>query len=192
MFYQAGRTIITTIHQPSSRMFHMFDKLLLIAEGYPIYYGRAKETLEYFSTLNFIPQIPMNPAEFVLDLATGQVNDISVPEDLPDSHDSKSIVKYLQVKYKAQLEAREKVNHRSLKVPEHLRTAVQVKKDWTMTWWEQFRILSKRTFKERCRDYFDVLRLIQGVGVAVLLGLLWWDSKTSTEAQLRDQVELAT
>lgn len=79
---QGGRTIITTIHQPSSRMFHMFDKLLLIAEGYPVYYGKARESLEYFSALRFIPQIPMNPAEFLLDLATGQVNDISVPQDL--------------------------------------------------------------------------------------------------------------
>lgn len=78
---QAGRTIVTTIHQPSSRMFHTFDKLLLISEGYPVYYGKARESLEYFSSLRFTPEIPMNPAEFLLDLATGQVNDISVPED---------------------------------------------------------------------------------------------------------------
>lgn len=94
---QAGRTIITTIHQPSSRMFHMFDKLLLIAEGYPVYYGKAKESMEYFSSLRFTPQIPMNPAEFLLDLATGQVGDISLPEDLSASRDSldtdKSIIK---------------------------------------------------------------------------------------------------
>jgi ABC-type multidrug transport system ATPase subunit len=85
---QAGRTIITTIHQPSSRMFHMFDKILLIAEGYPVYYGRARESMEYFSSLRFIPEIPMNPAEFLLDLATGQVNDISVPGDLLEAQGS--------------------------------------------------------------------------------------------------------
>lgn len=28
-----NRTIVTTIHQPSSHVFHMFDKLLLIADG---------------------------------------------------------------------------------------------------------------------------------------------------------------
>lgn len=52
-------------------------------------------------------------------------------------------------------------------------------------------ILFKRTFRERCRDYFDKLRLVQAVGVAVLLGLLWWKSKTDTEAQLRDQVNFS-
>ena len=60
----------------------MFDKLLLISEGYPIYYGKAKDSMQYFSSLRFIPEIPMNPAEFLLDLATGQVNNISVPLDI--------------------------------------------------------------------------------------------------------------
>lgn len=98
------------------------------------------------------------------------------------------VLQYLQLKYSSQLEPRELANHRAVQAPEQLRKAIQVKKDWTMTWWEQFRILSKRTFKGRWRDYFDALRLIQALGVALLLGMLWWDSKTATEAQLRDQV----
>ncbi|KAJ6423692.1 hypothetical protein OIU84_024631 [Salix udensis] len=192
---KAGRTIITTIHQPSSRIFHMFDKLLLISEGYPVYYGKARESMEYFSCLRFIPEIAMNPAEFLLDLATGQVNDISVPEDLSAPQgvldSEKAVIKYLHLKYKTQLEPKVKEeNHQSKKVPEHLQMAIQVKRDWTLSWWEQFIILYKRTFRERCRDYFDKLRLVQALGVAVLLGLLWWKSATGTEAQLRDQVGL--
>ncbi|XP_043691070.1 ABC transporter G family member 26 [Telopea speciosissima] len=192
---KAGRTVITTIHQPSSRMFHMFDKLLLISEGYPVYYGKAKDSVEYFSSLRFIPEIAMNPAEFILDLATGQVNDISVPQDLLTPRGApefeREVVKYLQRKYKVEVEPIEKgENHGTRKTPEHLQLAIQVKKDWTMSWWEQFTILSKRTFKARRRDYFDKLRLAQALGVAVLLGLLWWKSKMKTEAQLRDQIGL--
>lgn len=78
-------------------------------------------------------------------------------------------------------------NHQMYKAPEHLKTAIQIKKDWTLTWWDQFIILAKRTFKMRYREYFDVLRLVQALGVAVLLGLLWWKSNIRTEAQLRDQ-----
>ncbi|XP_039687562.1 ABC transporter G family member 26 [Medicago truncatula] len=193
---KAGRTIISTIHQPSSRIFHMFDKLLLISEGYPIYYGAARETMEYFSSLRFNPEIAMNPAEFLLDLATGQVNDISIPtdifEDQEPTHDpSKSVIKYLQLKYKTLLEPREKENHRGVSAPENLQLAIQVKKEWTLSWLDQFVILSKRTYRARCKDYFDKLRLIQSLGVALLLGLLWWKSSTNTEAQLRDQVGLA-
>ncbi|KAG8385998.1 hypothetical protein BUALT_Bualt03G0103300 [Buddleja alternifolia] len=192
---KAGRTIITTIHQPSSRMFHTFDKVLLISEGYPVYYGKARESMDYFSCLRFVPEIAMNPAEFLLDLATGQVNDISVPEELLASQGTaefeKVVIRYLQHKYKVELEPKEKEeNHQMIKVPERLQLAIQVKKDWTLSWCEQFQILFKRTFKERWRDYCDQLRLIQSFGVAVLLGLLWWKSNTSTEAQLRDQIGL--
>ncbi|KAK2440902.1 ABC transporter G family member [Trifolium repens] len=193
---KAGRTIITTIHQPSSRIFHMFDKLLLISEGYPIYYGTARETMEYFSSLRFSPEIAMNPAEFLLDMATGEVNDISVPTDIFDNQESapdssKAVIKYLQLKYKTILEPKAKDNLRGVNIPEHLQVAIQVKKEWTLSWLDQFVILSKRTFKARSKDYLDKLRLFQAIGVALMLGLLWWKSSTNTEAQLRDQVGLA-
>lgn len=69
-----------------------------------------------------------------------------------------------------------------------LQLSIQIKKDWTSNWVEQFIMVSKRTFRERSRDYLDKLRFAQTIGVAILLGLLWWKSKIGTEAQLRDQV----
>lgn len=93
------------------------------------------------------------------------------------------------MKYKSEIEPKEKQeNQRITKASKQIQVAIQVKKDWTISWLEQFLILSKRTFRERCGDYLDKMRLVQAVGVAVLLGLLWWKSKISTEAQLRDQV----
>ncbi|PSR95277.1 ABC transporter G family member 26 like [Actinidia chinensis var. chinensis] len=211
-FDRAGRTIIMTIHQPSSRMFHMFNKVLLISEGYPVYYGKARESMDYFLSLRFVPDIAMNPAEFLIDLATGQVNDIRVPEELHASRataDHEKVVievskllnfevpshflfgMYLQLKYKTLLEPKEKQeNHQRAEASDQLRLGVQIKKDWTISWGEQFMILSKRTFRERWRDYFDKLRPVQALGVSVLLGLLWWKSQTGTEAQLRDQIGL--
>ncbi|KAF3773453.1 ABC transporter G family member 26 [Nymphaea thermarum] len=192
---KGGRTIIITIHQPSSRVFHMFDKLLLISEGYPVYYGVAGDAMNYFLSIGFTPQIAMNPADFMLDLATGCVNDIGIPQELIGSQSSQesqtTVVKYLQRKYKNELEPKEKEgNHRCSTAPKQLQMAVQVKKEWTTYWWEQFMVLSKRTYRERCMDYFDLLRLVQAIGVAILLGLLWWKSEAGTEAQLRDQVGL--
>lgn len=67
-----GRTVVTTIHQPSSRLYHMFDKLVLLSEGYPIYYGPASAALEYFSSIGFSTSLPsVNPADLLLDLANG-------------------------------------------------------------------------------------------------------------------------
>ncbi|XP_071701455.1 ABC transporter G family member 26-like [Rutidosis leptorrhynchoides] len=192
---KAGRTIITTIHQPSSKVFHMFDKILLISEGHPMYYGKARDSMSYFTSLRFIPNIAMNPAEFLLDLAAGQVNDINTPDNIVTlkgtSEYEKAVIRYLQQMCKIELESQEKeLNHRTGKAPENLRLAIQVKKDWTISWWDQFLILFKRTYRERWRDYFDMLRIIQSLGVAVLLGLLWWKSSYATEARLRDQIGL--
>lgn len=95
--------MITTIHQPSSRMFYMFDKLLLISEGYPIYCGRARESIEYFASLRFVPELAMNPAEFLLDLAAGHMNNISIPDDLVFGQEAKNQEKNsIKVKVKPQ------------------------------------------------------------------------------------------
>ena len=38
---QHGRTIITSIHQPSSEVFALFDNLCLLSSGRTIYFGPA-------------------------------------------------------------------------------------------------------------------------------------------------------
>lgn len=66
-----GRTVVMTIHQPSSRLFYMFHKILLLSEGNTIYFGKGSQAMEYFSTLDYSPSVPMNPSDFLLDLANG-------------------------------------------------------------------------------------------------------------------------
>jgi hypothetical protein len=57
-------------------------------------------------------------------------------------------------------------------------------------WFLLFVVLCRCTFREHTSDYLDKVRLAQVVSVALLLGLLWWNSQTGTEAQLQDQVGL--
>jgi len=65
-----GRTIICTIHQPSSAMFRNFDKLLLLSDGFPLYFGPAQHAVEFFCEKLMIEEPKnTNPADFVLDLA---------------------------------------------------------------------------------------------------------------------------
>ncbi|KAL6839469.1 hypothetical protein ACP4OV_030739 [Aristida adscensionis] len=191
---KSRRTIITTIHQPSSRMFHMFDKLLLISDGHAIYHGKARDCMHHFASLGFAPEIPMNPAEFLLDLATGNLDDISVPEALrgsPEPQEFRSqVIKHLQLKYRSSLAAAAGGGG-GRAATEQLRRAVRARKGRrSIGWLEQFAVLSRRTFRERAADYLDKMRLAQAVGVALLLGLLWWKSRTGDEAELRDQVGL--
>ena len=75
---------MTTIHQPSSRLFSKFDKLILLSQGNSLYFGKASEAMLYFSSIGCSPLIAMNPAEFLIDLANGNIKDKSVPQDLED------------------------------------------------------------------------------------------------------------
>lgn len=46
---QKGKTVILTIHQPSSELFELFDKILLIAEGRVAFLGTPSEAVDFFS-----------------------------------------------------------------------------------------------------------------------------------------------
>lgn len=66
---QKGRTIITTIHQPRSEIWDLFDQLVILTKGSPVYSGSIPGCLPWFENLGYhIPPF-VNPAEFVIDVA---------------------------------------------------------------------------------------------------------------------------
>mmetsp|Transcript_10203 Transcript_10203/g.17514 ORF Transcript_10203/g.17514 Transcript_10203/m.17514 type:complete len:787 (-) Transcript_10203:1212-3572(-) len=67
-----GKTVITTLHQPSSAMFAEFDKLLLFAEGSVVYFGPGRDAVEYFASIGFPCPYGYNPADFFLELLTDE------------------------------------------------------------------------------------------------------------------------
>ncbi|CDI79717.1 white protein, putative [Eimeria acervulina] len=80
-----GRTIICTIHQPSSNIFNMFTKVLLLSRGRLVFYGDREATLLYFSRLGRpCPPFTSVP-EFLLELLVKQQLNLGEPsEDLSD------------------------------------------------------------------------------------------------------------
>eukprot|EP01087_Luapelamoeba_hula_P015533 TRINITY_DN4653_c0_g1_i1.p1 TRINITY_DN4653_c0_g1~~TRINITY_DN4653_c0_g1_i1.p1 ORF type:complete len:711 (-),score=122.70 TRINITY_DN4653_c0_g1_i1:103-2235(-) len=66
---KGGRTIVSTIHQPSTDIFLMFDKLILMSEGHIIYQGPTKEVVPYFANLGCPCPQYTNPAEHIMNLA---------------------------------------------------------------------------------------------------------------------------
>lgn len=59
-----GRTVMCTIHQPSSEVFAMFDKLLLMAEGRVAYLGPAKDAIQFFGSCGYNLPPNYNPADY--------------------------------------------------------------------------------------------------------------------------------
>ncbi|MCJ1287087.1 hypothetical protein MMC26_006435 [Xylographa opegraphella] len=64
-----GRTVIITIHQPRSEIWGLFDHLVLLTRGSPVYSGPAQPCLEYFAKLGHELPPFVNPAEHLIDLA---------------------------------------------------------------------------------------------------------------------------
>jgi ATP-binding cassette, subfamily G (WHITE), member 2 len=79
MLASQNRTIVATIHQPSTALYGMFDKLLLMAEGHVIYYGEATSAVNYFVSSPYAFQYirGSNPAEFVIAVAGSLQSDSS-------------------------------------------------------------------------------------------------------------------
>ena len=69
MLASKGRTIVCTIHQPRSEIWNLFDSVLLLARGSPLYSGPAARCLTYFEEHGYTLPPFINPAEYLIDLA---------------------------------------------------------------------------------------------------------------------------
>ncbi|KAK7111239.1 protein white-like isoform X1 [Littorina saxatilis] len=63
---QKNRTILCTIHQPSSEIFAMFDRVLLLAEGRVAFLGASSAAQEFLRGLNYRCPVNFNPADFFI------------------------------------------------------------------------------------------------------------------------------
>ncbi|ERN17004.1 hypothetical protein AMTRI_Chr02g265020 [Amborella trichopoda] len=178
---KAGRTVVMTIHQPSSRLFYMFHKVILLSDGHPVYIGQASTAMEYFAGIGHAPSVAMNPADFLLDLANG------VSSDGVDQ-DQRTAKQRLVTAYATNLKAKVVVDaHAAEQLAMEFGEEKRKKQEWHTTWWQQFRVLLERGLKERRHEAFSRLKLFQVFTVSLLSGLLWWHSDTT---HLQDQVGL--
>ncbi|XP_055819828.1 ABC transporter G family member 14-like [Solanum dulcamara] len=183
----SGHTVITTIHQPSSRLYYMFDKVVLLSEGCPIYYGPASTALEYFSSIGFSISLTINPADLLLDLANGIGPDTKNAIEQGDSTEQeKKLVreaiisayeKNISTRLKAEVCSLDNSNYSCTK-DVSTRNGVKLEQ-WCTSWMHQFKVLLMRGLRERRYETFNKLRIFQVISVAFLAGLLWWHTPTS-------------
>ena len=86
-----GKLVFVVIHQPSSDIFKMFDKLMILdVGGYPIYYGNPVDSVIYFKTV--VHHVNSNESECI---ECGNVN----PEQVFNIIESKVLDEYGNLTY---------------------------------------------------------------------------------------------
>ncbi|GJQ09948.1 hypothetical protein GpartN1_g1739.t1 [Galdieria partita] len=169
-----GRTVITTIHQPRSDIFNMFDMLMLLSEGRVMYFGPAKDAVFYFEGIGYPCPQHYNPADFFLDVISRDGRSKEAEQE------SQKKIEYLGncfEKYGKQL-----IVENSMKELEEDDVQMYTKpsksnlnsEKFANSYTFEFLLLAKRAFKLEIREKAsNIARVAQTLFFAVFLGLIW-------------------
>ncbi|CAF1068068.1 unnamed protein product [Adineta steineri] len=173
-----GKTIVTSIHQPSSQIFQSFDQFILLADGKTIFMGKPSDALLYFATLGHHSPPQYNPADYVMDLVN---QDMKIREELKEAYLQNKIntnVKTISNQYStagrqylltepsgdvADLTNSDNVN---LIPAKH-------ESKWPIGFLPQLLILTSRAFRLSGKAQFTRLSFIQAICISVVTGLCW-------------------
>lgn len=158
-----GRTIITTIHQPRSDIFFLFDRLTLLSRGNIAYTGPTIECLSWFDRLlpgGLRPHV--NPADYLIDIVAVDTRN-SEAED-----ESQARVNRLLAAWSKESEVRSAADKTTR---EHSRAPVQrVKRtQHSVPFLQQVQVLTSRTLLTTIRDPFG---LVGSWSEAIFMGLV--------------------
>ena len=70
-----GKTVIFTIHQPSSEIFNLLDKLCILALGKTVFFGPHEKSLDFFESIGLKMPAKYNPFEHFMEMTN-----VSTPE----------------------------------------------------------------------------------------------------------------
>ncbi|XP_062262142.1 ATP-binding cassette sub-family G member 4 isoform X2 [Platichthys flesus] len=157
-----GRTIICTIHQPSAKLFEMFDKLYILSQGQCIYKGTVPYLIPYLKNLGLHCPTYHNPADFIIEVASGEYGDLNPV-----------LFEAVQGGLCSE-EGKKNKNDPSCpsQCPPEIGTLE--KHSFATSTFTQFCILFKRTFITICRDtVLTHLRVMSHLFIGVLIGLLY-------------------
>ena len=155
-----GRTVLTTIHQPSSQVFQLFDRLLLLVRGEQVFFGPVTQALDFFARNGAPCPNFVNPADHYLE-AINYDFQAQKPEAV-----QKLIQGYAESEERQYLMS-------CISQQQDQSIAVEKPQKYGASWLVQLRWLTSRTFVSYLRDPGVFwARIIMYSMLAILLGLL--------------------
>ncbi|XP_022247269.1 ABC transporter G family member 14-like [Limulus polyphemus] len=197
------KTVVVTVHQPSSQIFHMFDRLLLLTDGQVAYFGPTNGVFEFFSNIGLHIAAHYNPADFIigqLKKSSGirekliiAAKDLSEVKEVGiDIENTSSICEFSHLTSLYSTEAEDTADSGVSSWPDlhdsafgsDISLSEEIDK-WPTCFWTQLKILSRRNFQEAHYRMLSRLNWIQTVGLGIVSGLLWFQVER-TETNLSD------
>eukprot|EP00939_MAST-03C_sp_MAST-3C-sp1_P004967 g4967.t1 len=161
-----GLTLLLTIHQPSSDLWGLFDKVSFLVDGRTIYFGRGGDhCLGYFKNCGHICPQFSNPSDWIISL---------INVDFPGHADVDTLVKKWTERETPVL------NGGDESTPKASAAAGKVVPATSDTarpnWMSRFVTLSRRNMLEQIRDPGILgVRLAMYTMLALMVGTMFWD-----------------
>ena len=144
-----GKTVVCTIHQPSSEVFALFDRILLMAEGRTAFLGPVTDALSFFASKGLPCPTNYNPADYYIHtLATVPGQELESKKrskEICDAYDASNAGKLVQEMVEA---------NRAAKTTEELEiaTAKGRRSPYKASWFAQLRAVMWRSFLSVSRE----------------------------------------
>ncbi|CAF3559641.1 unnamed protein product [Adineta steineri] len=168
-----GKTIVMSIHQPSSQIFHSFDQLILLADAKTIFMGKPSNALDYFATLGHHAPLQYNPADFIMDLVN---QDKEIREELKEAYVQNKSSNNVQCSTEGQKYLIDEPNGKEIdlinKYPINLMSNKNESK-WPIGFFAQTWVLFSRNWILTSKSQFTKLNCIQAVFITIIFGLFW-------------------
>lgn len=120
------KTVVCTIHQPSSDIFHMFDDLILMASGEIMYHGPAQTAVPYFARFGYDCPKSFNPSDwFFVEVLYSVANQLKMIEaDMDEERDMRGTAdRATLIARKGEREAEKKAAFNAMQEEEKARIA---------------------------------------------------------------------
>ncbi|KAK3027454.1 hypothetical protein RJ639_041060 [Escallonia herrerae] len=174
---RSGRTIIASIHQPSSEVFGLFNNLCLLSSGRTVYFGPASSANQFFALSGFPCPSLQNPSDHFLRTINKDFDE-DIEQGSVGKKSTEEVIDILVKSYKSSSTC-EEVNRQVAEIHKQEDRPLEKKRTHASVL-TQCHVLTRRSFVNMYRDLgYYWLRLVIYVALTVGLGSIFFDVGSS-------------